>query len=86
MPQPDQATEYTGMVTIILEPGQSVSVELRDTDGRFTINYGIERLTVFADMKGSHKGDCGIIYDERYGPDDLEGRDFDDFVMSTVPE
>lgn len=53
------------MINVVLAPGDSVEVTLKDTDGTFRITYGPVKLTVRVDMADT-KGRKGVIYEERY--------------------
>jgi hypothetical protein len=55
------------MVTVVLRPGESVRVEMHETDGGFTVAYGEAELTVDSDLPGSHLGGSGVIYREVFG-------------------
>lgn len=54
---------------VILEPGDSLIVELHETDGLFRINYDHmteqNHLTVWAELPDS-SGREGVIYDEDF--------------------
>lgn len=49
---------------VVIAQGESVEVEIADSDGRLTISYTATELTVSADMPGSHLGSEGLIYRE----------------------
>ncbi len=53
-------------MNLVLAPGESVDVTLADTDGKFTISYGKESLTVFSYLPDQH-GRVGVIYKETCG-------------------
>lgn len=53
------------MATIIIKQGESVDIQLADTDGCFTITYSDRDLIVTADMPDP-SGRVGVIYHEPY--------------------
>lgn len=50
---------------VVLSPGDTLTVELEDTDGQFQISYGPTALTVTSDLPDT-SGRTGTIYEERY--------------------
>jgi len=52
------------MITVTLDPGETIRVEFADSDGSFVIDYGPSELTVTSDLPGSHLGGEGVIYRE----------------------
>lgn len=53
-------------MNLVLAPGESIDVTLADTDGKFTISYGKESLTVFSELP-DQQGRVGVIYEETGG-------------------
>lgn len=58
-------------MNLVLAPGESIDVTLADTDGKFTISYGKESLTVTSELPDQH-GREGVIYHEHWQPVDTE--------------
>ncbi len=50
---------------VVLKPGDTLHVELHETDGYFEIDYGGTALTVYSDLPDTD-GRSGVIYSENY--------------------
>jgi hypothetical protein len=51
---------------VVLEPGDTLVVQLKDTDGEFIIEYGQEKLTVTTEWPDT-QGRTGELYCEEWG-------------------
>ncbi len=62
-------------MVIVLAPGEMIRVELQDSDGAFEVEFGRDKLTVWADMPGSVKGEAGVIYEECWSGSEFVDKD-----------
>lgn len=61
------------MVDIVIGPGESVNITLKDADGQFTVAWTDKELLITANMPDT-QGREGIIYREEFGYDDQTTR------------